>query len=59
MATRRKKDPRLMKGVLIGFKITSALCSAIDQEAERVGLSRSAVIRRTLLDAFRHKLATD
>jgi hypothetical protein len=55
---RRRKNPELIKGIVVGVKLTSALVDVIDVDAERCGLSRSDIIRRTLLDAFRHKIPT-
>jgi hypothetical protein len=54
LLTSKKKVP----GIIVGAKIPAALLAVIDEEAERTGLSRSDIMRRALLDAFRHKMPT-
>lgn len=49
----RKKS---IKDVLIVVKVSRGLAVAIDAEGERVGLTRSAIVRGTLLDKFRHAM---
>ena len=38
---------------MVGFKVTDALLSSVDREAEAEGLTRSAVIRRALIERYR------
>ena len=47
---------REIKEHVVALKLNGALVHAIDRDAETEGLSRSAIIRRTLLAAFRKKL---
>jgi predicted transcriptional regulator len=50
---RKRKSPDLLKETVVGFKVTDALLSSVDREAEAEGLTRSAVIRRALIERYR------
>lgn len=50
LSTPTKKQ---IKDKLIGMKLTSSLVEAIDKDAESEGLSRSAIIRRVLIEHYR------
>lgn len=52
MPVRRKQ----IKDVLIVLKVSRDLAFAIDEEGERLGLTRSAIVRGTLLEKFRHAM---
>jgi predicted DNA binding CopG/RHH family protein len=49
MSTTTEKE---LKGRLIGMKLAATLVRAIDLEANAEGLSRSAVIRRILIQHY-------
>lgn len=53
---RRRKNPELLKGLVVGLKLNGSLVREIDKDAEAEGLTRSAIIRRVLLDRYRSTL---
>ena len=56
---RHRKQNQKEKAPIVSVQLTIPLVQVIDSEAQRMGFSRSDIIRRTLLDAYRHRLPVD
>jgi len=55
---RTMRRHKQIKAALVGLKISDELLKVIDQAAESEGLTRSAIIRRILLERYRDRLHT-
>lgn len=53
MRTPRRQRQTETKDHVVCLKLNGSLVEAIDQDAEAEGLTRSAIIRRVLLDRYR------